>query len=93
MNETKFTKALDHVIKLELDAIDRIFAEEIAPLTNFGNPEEVIGKKYEMWQPQDFQILGQMYGNEPNALSKFIAGKEIDKMYAAEAEVESNDND
>jgi len=90
MNETPLTDAMDELIDEEMADIDRFIKEEIEPLGDFGNPEKLIGKPYETWTPQEKQILAQIYGPEPNALSNLIFRKEYEKMLALEAEVESN---
>ncbi len=87
MKETLQTKAIDRYIDLEMRVVDRFIKEFIEPLADIGNPEKLIGKKYEEWMPEDFQRLGQIYGAEPNALSRFIAKKEIGKLEILEAEV------
>ena len=90
MKETNLQRAFPIAVEREKKAILHFIKTEIQPMGDFGNPEALIKKPYEMWTPQDLALLGQIYGPEPNHLSKFIAGKEIDKMYAAEAEVNAN---
>ena len=87
MKETILTKAIDRYIALEMKVIDRFIKEFIEPLGDIGNPEKLIGKKYEQWTPEDLQRLGQIYGAEPNPLSHLIVGKEYNKVKALEAEV------
>lgn len=89
MKENLLQKAMDEIVAEELRAIESFLKEEVEPLGDFGNPEDLLKKPYEMWTPQDMALLGQIYGPEPNHLSKFIAGKEIDAMYAAEADAEA----
>ena len=87
MKETILTKAIDRYITIEMRAVARFIAEFVEPLGDIGNPEKLINKKYEQWTPEDLQRLGQIYGAEPNPLSRLIATKEITKLEALEAEV------
>ena len=58
----------------------------ILPLEDVGNPEKLIGKKYETWDEADFQKLTAIYGGlEPNPLSNFIFKREYDKVLKAES--------
>ena len=67
-----------------LSVLDEVIKEDIEPLLEMGNPETVIGKKYEEWGPSDLQQLGMIYGDK---LNDFIAKKQIKKMRALESEV------
>jgi len=87
MKETTLTRAINEVIELKLKAVDLFIEEVIEPLGELGNPEQLIGKKYEDWTSNDLQLLGQVYGKEPNALSKLIFTKEFEKVKALESEV------
>lgn len=74
-------KAINHVISLKLDAVDKYFAEVIDPIMReIKNPEKVIGKKYEEWKPEDLQRLILAYQTMPNLLTDFIAKKEYDSL-------------
>ncbi|GAG79398.1 unnamed protein product [marine sediment metagenome] len=88
MKETPFTRAVDEVVELKLKAVDAYIEEVIEPLSDVGNPEKLIGKKYEDWTPVDRQLLIRVYGtNEPNPLSNLIFRKEYEKVLELEGEV------
>ena len=88
MKETQLTKIVAELIEEDLAVMDEIIAEDIDALGDIGNPEKLIGKKYEEWTPQDLQMLGQVYGGqEPNRLSKFIFNKEYGKVKELEEEI------
>jgi len=88
MKETQLTKIVAKLIEEDLAVMDEIVEEDIEALGDIGNPEKLIGKKYEEWTPQDLQMLGQVYGNqEPNRLSKFIFNKEYSKVQELEEEI------
>jgi len=88
MKETQLTKIVAKLIEEDLAVMDEIVEEDIEALGDIGNPEKLIGKKYEEWTPQDLQMLGQVYGNqEPNRLSKFIFNKEYSKVKELEEEI------
>jgi hypothetical protein len=85
MNDTKLDQRIERVIDVKIKAIDRWIDENIDELEKFGNPEKLIGKPYEMWTNEDKMILGQIYGTGPDSiLEKFLANKEISKMYESE---------
>ena len=50
-------------------------------MADVGSPEEIIGKKYEQWTPQDLQTLQSVYVYDIEPLEKFVASKEIDKLF------------
>jgi len=87
MKQTEFTKMVDDVVELKMKAVDKYIEEIIEPLGEIGNPEKLIGKPYEQWTPLDLQMLGQIYGPEPNELSKLIFKKEYAKLIELEKEV------
>lgn len=80
MKDTSLTRATEEVIELKLKVADQFIEEIVEPLQDLGNPEKLIGKPYEQWSTADIQILGQLYGPEPNALSKLIFTKEYEKL-------------
>ena len=88
MKDTTFTEAAREVIELKMQVIDEYIQDIIEPLTQVGNPEQLIGKKYEDWTPQDLQLLGKVYGNSNDSpLSKLIFNKEYSKVKTLEQEV------
>ena len=84
MKETPLTEATREVIELKLKVVDEFIDEVVEPLQELGSPEKLIGKEYEQWTPTDLQILGQLYGPEPNALSRLIFKKEYAKLQELE---------
>lgn len=81
MKETDFTKMVNEVIELKLKAVDAYIEEIVEPLAEVGNPEKLMGKKYEEFTPQDLQMLAQVYGqNEPNPLSDLIFKKSYEEV-------------
>ncbi len=80
-------QVIDEVVELKLKAVDRIIEEFIDPIGEIGNPEKLIGKKYEEWNPQDVQRLSQVYGTgDDTPLSKLIFKRVYDKVKQLEAE-------
>ena len=85
MKETELTKAIEQAVDLKLKAIDRLVEELVEPLEKVGNPEDLLGKPYEQWSPQDLQMLIQIYGSGDNTpLSNLI----FRKTYAMVKELE-----
>lgn len=87
MIETLLTKAIDKAISQKLEAVDIVLEQLIEPLGELGNPEKLIGKKYEEWTPEEIQRLGQIYGKEPNPLSRLIVNKTYERVKKLEQEV------
>jgi len=74
-----FDSVIDYVLDLKLKAIDQVVAEVIEPLRVTENPEDLLGKPYEQWTPQDLEMLKVIYSSkEPNKLSDFV----FKKLYA-----------
>ncbi len=68
----------EEVNKLCQSVMEEILQEVTKELEDFGNPEKLIGKPFEQWTPQDMQLLGRIYGDDPNnPLSKLI----FNRMY------------
>jgi len=80
MKKTSLTIASQEIIELKLKVADEFIEEIIEPLGEIGSPEKLIGKPYEQWTPADIQILGQIYGPEPNALSDLIFKKSYEEV-------------
>ncbi len=88
MKETVTTKAIDKAIEIKLKAVDRFMAEYVEPLSDVGNPEKLLKKKYEEWTPQDVELLKTIYGEgNETPLAKVIATREYEKVKQMEAEV------
>lgn len=73
-----WVELVDEVIMEAKAEADAFIKEFIKPIGDIGNPEDVIGKPYEEWTPQDFMRLKSMYGKDQKRLDKFI----FDKAYA-----------
>ena len=86
MRQTEFLKLVDKVIELKMRAADKFIKETLEPFGDIGNPEKLIGKKYESWTQEDLMLLGTIYGPEPNELSRFIFKQEYKKLKELEAE-------
>lgn len=87
MKQTPLTLAIDRAIEIKLKAVDRIIKELIEPLADVGNPEKLIGKKYEDWTEDDLNMLSKIYGtNEPNLLSNLIFRKTYEEVKQMEEE-------
>jgi len=87
VKKTEWSTAMTEYVNLVTEAIDIIVDEWIEPLGDIGSPEKLIGKPYEEWTPQDLQMLGQVYGAEPNALSDLIFTKKYAEVKRLEQEV------
>jgi len=76
---------LQEIIDLETKRVIEVYNDfkknEIDPIADVGNPEEIIGKPYEQWTPQDIQKLQSVYVYDIEPLEKFVASKEIDKLF------------
>lgn len=89
MKKPELDKAIDKAIEVKLKAVDQLVKEFIEPLEKVGNPEELIGKPYEQWTAQDFQLLASIYGNSDNTpLANLVFKKEYEKVKKLEAEEE-----
>lgn len=87
MKQTELTEAIDKVIELKLKAADRLIEELIEPLADLGSPEDLIGKPFESWTPEELAMLVKIYGREePNLLSNLIFRKTYDRVKALEQE-------
>lgn len=80
-------KMTDEIMKDLLALADESIVEMIKPILDLASPEKVIGKKYDQWTPQDLQRASMAYQLEPDILNKFIAKKEITKLYELEEKV------
>jgi hypothetical protein len=88
MDKSQFDIACERVVTLNAKAIDICERDLIQPiLDEIKNPEKVLGKKYELWTPQDFLLLTQVYQSTPDILSEFIAKKEYDSLVVLQSEV------
>lgn len=80
VKETLLTQAVKNVIDIKLKAIDVFIETYVEPLLDVGNPEKLIGKKYEEWTPQDLQYLSQIYGEKLEDYIFKKSYKEVKKL-------------
>ena len=86
MIETPFTRMAEKVIDKKLKVAQKFYDEKIAPLTDFGNPEKLLGKKYEEWDTMDFKKAKAIYGNDEE-IRTWLLKKERDRVRKLETEV------
>ncbi len=60
------------MIEEDLALLDELIEEEIKPLADLGDPEKLLGKKFEEWTPEDMALLEQIYANNPKPLNKVV---------------------
>ncbi len=87
MKDTPLTKAADEIIKLKMQAADDFIEEYIEPLSKVGDPESLLGKKYEDWTPQDLSLLQNVYVGEDTPLTRLIFRKSYTEVQELEREV------
>ena len=80
------SEVVQEVVEAKLEAVDDYLEEMIEPIGDIGNPEKLISKPYEQWTGLDLQLLGQVYGPEPNPLSELIFRKEYESLKKMEEE-------
>ena len=85
MRKDELIGSIDETLALLLDVADEYLDEITEQIEDVGSPEKLIGKPYEVWTPQDFMMLSQVYGGEPNPLSNLIFNKEYKKVLELEA--------
>lgn len=68
-------KDADDYIKLNID-----------PIAKIPNPEKLLGKPYEIWSPEDTEVLKRVYVYSPETLQTFINKKEVDRYLALSAQ-------
>jgi hypothetical protein len=87
MKETPYTRMVNEVIDAKLKAVDAVIEEIIDPIKDVGNPEKLLGKKYEEWSPAEKQLLLRIYGTGDNPLTKMVFNKEYEEVRNLEAQV------
>ncbi len=75
---------ITEMIEEDLALLDELIEEEIKPLADLGDPEKLIGKKFEEWTPQDMAFLEQVYANNPEPLNKVVFDHTFQAMTEAE---------
>jgi len=86
MRHSDLIESIDESLALLLDVADDYIDEIAEELAVVNSPEKLIGKPYEQFTPQDFQMLSQVYGDEPNQLSNLIFEKSYKKVKELEEE-------
>jgi hypothetical protein len=82
VKDDSLLKIMDEVATELAEIVDEVVDEVIDDLEVVMNPENLIGKPYETWTPTDMQWLTAIYGQDNDSvLSKFIAKKEVAKMW------------
>jgi|WetSurMetagenome_2_1015567.scaffolds.fasta_scaffold442314_2 hypothetical protein len=84
---SEYEELVAEIVAEDMELIQEVIKEEIAPLVKFGNPETLIGKPYELWTPQDLQMLSQIYGTGDTVLSRLVFNKQYDKYETQHGEV------
>ncbi len=72
------------MIEEDLAILDELVEEEIKPLADLGDPEKLIGKKFEEWTPEDMALLEQIYASNPKPLNKVVFDNTFQAMTEAE---------
>ena len=80
-------RAVQEAITLQMKAVDIVMKEVVEPIADVGPPEEVLGKPYEMWSTQDFQLAAAIYGQGDSPLSRLIFRKKLAQVEALRQEV------
>ena len=86
MVEDDLNSVIAEMIEEDLAILDELVEEEIKPLADLGDPEKLIGKKFEEWTPEDLQLLIQAYGNNPQLEDFLFERGHKDMKEAEEAE-------
>ena len=87
MKKSDLDKAVEQVVKFKMKAVDNLIEELIKPLEVTDNPEDVIGKPYESWTPQDLEMAKRIYGTkEPSLLSNLVFRKTYERVREMEQE-------
>lgn len=87
IKKPKITLAVEKAIAIELKAIDKVVDLIIEPLSDIGNPEKLIGKRYEYWTQDDLNKLIQIYGTgKDTPLTRLIFNREYEILKVRETE-------
>ena len=85
--EEWFADMVQELIDEELEAIDELVKEFVEPIAAVGNPEDLIGKHYRYWTPEDLQKLIGIYGkSDDSPLARVIFNREYEELKEKEAE-------
>lgn len=87
MNKGMFARAVEEAIALQMKAIDIVVNDIFEPMVDFGSPEKMIGKPYELWQPEDFQRAATIFGQAKDSkLNHLIFRKKYEYVTTLEQE-------
>ena len=87
MKSTPLTLAVERVVALKMKAIDKVMKDLIEPIEKVGNPEQLIGKEYAQWTPEDLTLLTKIYGRGADTpLTRVIFNREFEKVKKLEVE-------
>ena len=64
-------------------ATNMLIERYLEPMTDFGNPEKVMGKRFEEWTAYDLKMLQTIYGQD-STLQNFISRKRYDLILRME---------
>jgi hypothetical protein len=88
LKDTNLTLAVEEVVTRQVRAIDKIIEDFIKPLSDVGSPQDIMGKPYAEWTPEDLQRAIMIYGQKSDSpLSRGLTKFYIDRMRQAESEV------
>ena len=87
MKKAVLDKSIDKAIRIKMMAVDRLIEDLITPLEIKDNPEDLLGKPYAQWTPQDLELLKRVYGiGDDTVLTRFIFKKTYERVKALEGE-------
>jgi len=85
MKKDELVATIDQTLGLLLEIADDYIDEIAEELTVVASPEKLIGKPYESWSPNDFNLLSQVYGDgNDTPLSKTIFNNEYKRVLELE---------
>ncbi len=85
MKDVALTSAVKEVVALKMSIVDEYIEDVVEVIENVGSPEKLIGKPYDMWTPQDIQMLTTIYGKgDFSPLQKVIFNREYKHLQELE---------
>ena len=87
MKQSQMEERIEKVGSIKMVSLNTFIKRVVEEIEDIGNPEKLLGKPYEQWTAEDMGRLFQLYGQEPNALSRMIFNKEYQKLVELEKEV------
>jgi len=85
MKKDELVATIDQTLGLLLEVADDYIDEIAEELAVVASPEKLIGKPYESWSPNDFNLLSQVYGDgNDTPLSKTIFNNEYKRVLELE---------